>query len=113
MSFEELFNSLTPPGYAQFHVQDTNIYRSYQEAATPQASHDVPATSECYWQSMDSVRDLNALEIPFSTMQMASLESAHQTMYGFDLFRGTPPSAFTTAHIDSSTFGQQHHDDDD
>ena len=96
---------LMPPGYAQFHVQDTDIYRSYQETAAPQASHDVPMTSECYRPSMDSVYDLNALEIPFSTMQMASPESAHQTMYGFDLFRGTPPSAFTIAHIDPSTLG--------
>ena len=29
VSFEELFNSQMPPRYAQFHVQDTNIYRSY------------------------------------------------------------------------------------
>ena len=103
---------LMPPEYAQFHVQDTNIYRSYQEVVAPQASHDVPTTSECYRLSMDSVHDLNAPKIPFSTIQMASPESAHQTMYGFDLFRGTSPSTFTVAHIDPSTFGQQHHDDD-
>ena len=70
-----------PPGYAQFHVQDTDISKSYQEVvastAAPQASHDVPATSDCYRPSMDGVFDLNALEIPFSTMQMVSPESAH------------------------------------
>ena len=61
---------------------------------------------------MDGVLDLNAPEIPFSTMQIVSPEPTHRTMYGFDLFGGTPPSTFTAAHIDPSTFNQQHHDDD-
>ena len=60
---------------------------------------------------MDGVHDLNAPEIPFSTMQMASPKSAHRMMYGFDLFGGTPPSVFSATHIDPSTFGQQYHDD--
>ena len=118
VSFEELFNELTPPGYTQFHVQDTDIYRSYQEAAAstsaaaPQVAHDVPGTSECYRPSLDGVLDLNAPEIPFSTMQMVSPEYAHRPMYGFDLFGGTPPSAFTAAHIDPTIVDQRHHDDD-
>ena len=122
VSFEELFDSQTPPGYAHLHVQDTDIYRSYQEAAAsasasvavplPSASHDVPTTSECYRPSMDDAIDLNAPDIPFSTMQMQSPESTNRMMYGFDLFGGTPPSAFTAAYIDPSTFGQHHHHED-
>ena len=116
MSFKELFNLLMPLEHAQFHVQDTDVYRSYQEAAAstaaPKVSHDVPMTSDCYRPSLDGVHDLNAPEIPFSTIQMMSPEYVHHTMYGFDLFGGTPPSTFTAAHIDPSTFGQQHHDDD-
>ena len=116
MSFDELFNSQTPPGYAHFHVQATDIYRSYEDAAAPAAvpqdSHDVPSTSECYRPSMDDTIDLNAPDIPFSTMPMHSPESTHRMMYGFDLFGGTPPSAFTAAHIDPSTFDQQHHHED-
>ena len=45
-------------------------------------------------------------------MQMASPEYVHRTMYGFDLFGGTPPSTFTAPHIDPTTIGQQHDDDD-
>ena len=32
ISLEDLFNSQTSPEYTQLHVQDTDMYRSYQEA---------------------------------------------------------------------------------
>ena len=61
---------------------------------------------------MDGILDLNAQDMPFSTMQMQSPESVHRAMYGFDLFGRTPLSAFMAAHIDPSTLGQQHHDEE-
>ena len=38
--------------------------------------------------------------------------TAYRAMHGFDLFGGTPPSAFTAAHIDPSVFDQHHQEDD-
>ena len=94
------------------------MYMSYQEAAapatTPQASHDLPTTSEYYRPSMDGVLDLNAPDIAstFADMQMQSPDFVYRAMYGFDLFGWTPPSAFTVAYIDPNTFDQQHHEED-
>ena len=118
MSIDDLFDYQTPPGYSQLRVQDTEMYRSYQEAAAtviaPQVDHEIPITSECYRPSMDTALDLNApnMSSTYTEQQMQSPGTAYRAMHGFDLFGGTPPSAFTAAHIDPSVFYQHHQQDD-
>ena len=49
MSIDDLFDSQTPLGYSQLRVQDTDIYRPYQEivaaVTAPQVDRDIPSTS--------------------------------------------------------------------
>ena len=99
-------------------IQDMDMYQSYQDVAAPGMVHQVdrylPTTLECYRPSKYGILDLNAPDMAsaFPEVQLQSPDSVYRVVYGLNLVSWTPPSVFTTAHIDPITFDQQHHEED-